>query len=409
MPRFLPSGDTALVVEFGDRVDQALSGLVLALAHRLEEAAIPGIVELVPTFRSLMVHYDPVRLPQAELKRRLAPLLNRLEAAGSLGRRWRIPACYDESLGLDLADVAGRMGLTRSQVIERHSATLFHVYMMGFLPGLPYLGGLPPEFELPRRENPRIKVPRGSVAVAMSMTVIYPLESPGGWHILAQTPVPMWDMAKEPPALLAAGDKVMFEPIPLARYEALLAEAAAGELRLCARRHGRMTPALRVISPGLMTTLQDLGRPGYQRLGVPVSGALDHVCLRAANLLVGNPAGMGALEIAYQGPTLAVEADSVRVAVAGGQAPIDILAARRRRQPSPRLLRERPPGAWTNLEDWGANRQRHPLSRDRRRLRHRSRDGQPIDAHARWHRRLRGPRVEDGRSRAAAAAGCARA
>jgi inhibitor of KinA len=232
VPRFLPSGDTALVVEFGDRVDQALSGLVLALARRLEEAAIPGIVELVPTFRSLMVHYDPVRLSQAELKRRLAPLLDRLEAAGSLGRRWRIPACYDESLGLDLADVAGRMGLTRSQVIERHSATLFHVYMMGFLPGLPYLGGLPPEFGLPRRENPRIKVPRGSVAVAMSMTVIYPLESPGGWHILAQTPVPMWDMAKEPPALLAAGDKVMFEPIPRARYEALLAEAAAGELRL---------------------------------------------------------------------------------------------------------------------------------------------------------------------------------
>jgi inhibitor of KinA len=232
LARFLPSGDTALVVEFGDRVDPALSGLVLALAKRLEDAAIPGIVELVPTFRSLMVHYDPVRLPQAQLKRQLAPLLDRLEAAGSTGRRWRIPACYDQSLGLDLADVAGRMGLTPSQVIERHSATLFHVYMMGFLPGLPYLGGLPPEFEIPRRENPRIKVPRGSVAVAMAMTVIYPLESPGGWHILARTPAPLWDMGHDPPALLAAGDKVVFEPISLARYEALLAEAAAGGLRL---------------------------------------------------------------------------------------------------------------------------------------------------------------------------------
>jgi KipI family sensor histidine kinase inhibitor len=230
--RFLASGDTALVIEFGDRVDQRLSGLVLALAHRLADAAIPGVVEMVPTFRSLMVHYDPVALPQAELKRRLAPLLAGLEAAGSVGRRWRIPACYDESLGLDLLEVAGRMGMSTAEVIARHSATTFHVYMMGFLPGLPYLGGLPREFELPRRENPRIKVPKGAVAVAMSMTVIYPLESPGGWHILARTPVPLWDMGADPPALLDAGDKVVFEPIPLARYEALLGEAAAGRLRL---------------------------------------------------------------------------------------------------------------------------------------------------------------------------------
>jgi KipI family sensor histidine kinase inhibitor len=230
--RFLAGGDTALVIEFGDRVDQHLSGLVVALAHRLADAAIPGVVETVPTFRSLMVHYDPVTLSQAELRRRLAPMLDRLEAAGGGGRRWRIPACYDASLGLDLVEVAGRMGLSTAEVVARHSATTFHVYMMGFLPGLPYLGGLPPEFGLPRRENPRIKVPKGAVAVAMSMTVIYPLESPGGWHILARTPVPLWEMGADPPALLDAGDKVMFEPIPLARYEALLEEAAAGRLRL---------------------------------------------------------------------------------------------------------------------------------------------------------------------------------
>jgi KipI family sensor histidine kinase inhibitor len=230
--RFLASGDTALVIEFGNRVDQRVSGLVLALARRIANAAIPGVIEMVPTFRSLMVHYDPLALTQAELGRRLAPMLDGLEAMGGGGRRWRIPACYDESLGLDLAEVAGRMGLSPAQVVERHSATTFHVYMMGFLPGLPYLGGLPPEFELPRRENPRIKVPKGAVAVAMAMTVIYPLESPGGWHILARTPVPLWDMAADPPALLDAGDKVRFEPVPLARYEALLAEAAAGRLRL---------------------------------------------------------------------------------------------------------------------------------------------------------------------------------
>jgi inhibitor of KinA len=230
--RFLSAGDTALVVEFGDRVDRTLSGLVLALAHRLADAAVPGVVETVPTFRSLMVHYDPLQLTQAQLQGRLAPLLDGLEAAESAGRHWRIPACYDASLGLDLADVAERTGLSVAEVAWRHSGALHHIYMMGFLPGLPYLGGLPPEFELPRRENPRIKVPSGAIAVAMSMTVVYPLESPGGWHILARTPAPLWDMRRNPPALLAAGDKVTFEPISLREYETLLARAAAGELHL---------------------------------------------------------------------------------------------------------------------------------------------------------------------------------
>jgi inhibitor of KinA len=229
-PRFLAAGDTALVVEFGDRVDRSLSELVLALARRLEGARIEGIVEMVPTFRSLMVHYDPLKATHAALKARLSPLLDGLQASESAGRRWRIPACYDASLGLDLAEVAERTGMSLTQVIERHSATPQLVYMMGFLPGLPYLGGLPPEFGLPRRENPRVKVPPGSISVAMAMTVIYPLESPGGWHILARTPAPLWDMRRPQPALFAAGDIVTFTPISLGDYEAMLAQAASGEL-----------------------------------------------------------------------------------------------------------------------------------------------------------------------------------
>jgi inhibitor of KinA len=231
-PRYLQSGDTALVVQFGEQIDARVSGLVLALAQRVADAAIPGVVELVPTFRSLMVHYDPLRLTQQALKGRLAPMLQGLEAAEQAGRRWRIPTCYDESVGLDLAEVAQRTGLTVPQVVERHSATTYHVYMVGFLPGFPYLGGLPKELELPRRENPRLKVPRGSIAIAMAMTGVYTLESPGGWHILGRTPVPLWDLARDPPAPLAAGDKVMFQPIPLGTYEALLRQADAGKLWL---------------------------------------------------------------------------------------------------------------------------------------------------------------------------------
>src|SRR5262252_3257058 len=168
-PRFLPAGDTALIVEFGDRVDWHLSALVLALAQKLKAAKLAGVIEAVPTFRSLMVYYDPLATSHADVRRAIHPLLAGLEAATTAGRRWRIPACYDASLGLDLAEVARRTGLSPQEVVERHSQTRQRVYMMGFLPGLPYLGGLPDEFALPRRVDPRVAVPSGSVAVAMSM------------------------------------------------------------------------------------------------------------------------------------------------------------------------------------------------------------------------------------------------
>jgi KipI family sensor histidine kinase inhibitor len=231
-PRFLPCGDTALCVEFGDSIDRHVSALVLALAHRLENASLPGIVELVPTFRSLLIHYDPSVLRQAELKANLAPFLTGLEAAEGSGRLWRLPACYDESLAPDLAEVANRTRLTQHEVAERHSAVTYHVYMVGFLPGYPYMGDLPPEIALPRRENPRTKVPPGSIAIATTMTAVYPQESPGGWHLIGRTPLPLWDLRRDPPAILGAGDKVVFQPVSLAEYETLSAKSAAGEFRL---------------------------------------------------------------------------------------------------------------------------------------------------------------------------------
>lgn len=230
--RLLACGDTALAVEFGDAIDGRVSALVLALAERLAAAAIPGIGELVPTFRSLTVYYDPTVLAQAELKHGLHPLLGGLEAAKGAGRLWRVPACYDASLAPDMAEVAHRTGLTSDEVAERHSAATYHVYMVGFLPGYPYMGDLPQELALPRRENPRTKVPPGSIAIATSLTAVYTLESPGGWHLIGRTPVPLWDLRRDPPAVLAAGDKVQFEPIALEAYEALAERAAAGTFRL---------------------------------------------------------------------------------------------------------------------------------------------------------------------------------
>ena len=126
-----------------------------------------------------MVHYDPLTISNAELQARIKPLLSMLAGTVSAGRHWRLPACYDAKLGLDLAEVAGRTGLSEAEVVVRHSTAPFRVYMVGFLPGFAYLGGLPAALELPRRENPRLKVEAGSIAIAMAMSVIYSIESPG--------------------------------------------------------------------------------------------------------------------------------------------------------------------------------------------------------------------------------------
>ncbi|MDX2202951.1 MAG: 5-oxoprolinase subunit PxpB [Hyphomicrobiaceae bacterium] len=228
-PCFLDAGDTALVVEFGRDVDRHASALVLALADRVAAAAIDGVVETLPTFRSLMVHYDPLRLSAPDLRARIRPLLEGLTAAEQSGRRWSLPACYDPSISLDLVEVAERTRLSVDDVIRVHSATTFHVYMLGFLPGFPYMGDLPPALELPRRQTPRVRMPKGAVAIAMRMCSVYSLESPGGWHVLSLTPALLWDPRRESAGLLAAGDKVSFVPVSLAEYHTLLGRAERGE------------------------------------------------------------------------------------------------------------------------------------------------------------------------------------
>jgi len=228
--KVLTAGDTALVVEFGDRVDRTLSNFVLALARRLDESQVAGIVETVPTFRSLMVHYDPLVITADALVARIVALMEGLRAVEQGGREWRLPACYDAELAPDLADVAARTGLTPAQVIERHAAVTYHVYMLGFMPGLAYMGDVLPELQLARRETPRLKIPAGTLAIGTTMTCIFPRESPCGIHLIGRSPVALWRpqtaSGAGPGALLAPGDKVVFTPISLREYETLTARAA---------------------------------------------------------------------------------------------------------------------------------------------------------------------------------------
>jgi KipI family sensor histidine kinase inhibitor len=228
-PRFLPSGDTALVVEFGNRMDRHLSALVLNLRRRLQQEPLPGVVETVPTFRSLMIHYDPLVVRARELEAQIEPMLGELEGGVMVGQRWVFPTCYEgEEMAPDLAEVARTTRLSEAEVVRLHTSIEHLVYVIGFLPGLPYMGELPEALHLPRRTSPRIRVPAGSVAIATNQTCIYPLDSPGGWHIIGRCTVPLFDLRRAQPGLLSPGDTVRFVPVDRDRYQEMQTASANG-------------------------------------------------------------------------------------------------------------------------------------------------------------------------------------
>src|SRR5277367_3265613 len=219
--RFLSVGDCAFAVEFGDTIDRALSRAVLRLDAVIRAEQPRGVVETVPTFRSLLVHYDPLATSRAALEGTIERLLDRTESEGVNGRLWRLPVCYEDEFAPDLAEVARLTGLAPGDVAALHSGTRFHVYMLGFLPGFPYLGDLPAALALPRRADPRLRVPAGSISIATTLTAIYPYESPGGWHLIGATPIRMFDPERPKPALFAPGDAVSFRPIDPAAFASI--------------------------------------------------------------------------------------------------------------------------------------------------------------------------------------------
>ncbi|MEO8667225.1 MAG: 5-oxoprolinase subunit PxpB [Bauldia sp.] len=229
--RFLPAGDTALVVEFGDRIDRALSERVLRLGERIRESALAGVTETVATFRSLLVHYDPLVTGAAAVKEHIADLLDDRAGGPRPRRLFRVPACYDQACAPDLDEVATRAGMSRAEVIEAHCGQDYHVYSIGFLPGYAYMGDVVPALALPRRTDPRVRVPAGSVAIAAGMTGIYPIESPGGWHLIGATAIRLFDPDWPQPSLFRPGDAVRFVPISREDYDRARAAMATEPLQ----------------------------------------------------------------------------------------------------------------------------------------------------------------------------------
>ena len=219
-PKILLCGDQAVSIEFGDSIDPKINRKVLQLFDRLRARPVPGIKDLIPSYRSLLIQYDPLHLSLEELKNILAAYLPGLEQWVSPPRNLiEVPVCYGGVFGPDLTEVADYHGLTPEEVIDLHSAVTYQVYLIGFTPGFPFLGGLDPRLHTPRKKTPREKVPAGSVGLADQQTGIYSLDSPGGWRLIGRTPVRLFDLSRGKPLFLEVGDRVRFCPILEKEYE----------------------------------------------------------------------------------------------------------------------------------------------------------------------------------------------
>lgn len=228
-PRFLPCGDTAVTIEFGTEIDDGLNALCLAFDTALTAAAIPGVIETLPTYRSVLVQVDPLVIDMAAFERRVHEVLSTLAPDGAPPRRWAIPVVYGGEFGIDLEDVARAHGISTEEVIRRHSSRTYRVAMLGFLPGFCYLSGADQSIALPRRISPRLKTPAGTVSIGGVQALFASVEAPSGWHLLGRTPVRNFMPDRDPVFLVGAGDEVVFHPIAASDWDALDRAAAAGE------------------------------------------------------------------------------------------------------------------------------------------------------------------------------------
>jgi KipI family sensor histidine kinase inhibitor len=228
-PRLLPSGDSAITVEFSRNIDDAANRRVLALDRVLAAEPVAGITETVPTYRSLLVHYDPVKIGFDQLGEKLLALAQKPPPAAAKTRHWRIPVVYGGEHGIDLEDVAKALNTTPDDIVARHVAGDYRVAMIGFTPGWSYLSGLAKSLHMPRRQNPRLLTPAGTISIGGVQTGVQCLAGPSGWHLLGRTAVRTYQLHRDPIFLLEPGDGVSFTAVDAKTFAEQDRAAEAGE------------------------------------------------------------------------------------------------------------------------------------------------------------------------------------
>jgi KipI family sensor histidine kinase inhibitor len=323
-----PLGDSAVLLRLGDTIDAAMATRVRALAAAIKRQPPAGVTDVVPAFASVAVFYDVVpAFDFAALWAELSVIATRAESdvTPASSRRVEVPVAYGGDFGPDLAAVAEHAAVSPAEAVALHRDAGYVVYAIGFTPGFPYLGGLPPRLAMPRRATPRAVVPAGSVAIGGVQAGIYPIASPGGWNVIGRTPLRLFDWRRPDAALLQPGDEVRFVEMDRADFydaaeaaEQALQECGAGAPAAPGSADGAERSSMTVRKAGMFTTVQDTGRAGHRSLGVPSGGAADPIALRLANLLVGNDENAAAVEFTLVGPELFFERETV-IALGGAE------------------------------------------------------------------------------------------
>lgn len=225
-------GDKAITVEFSNEISEAVNQKVTQLNQKILKGSLSGIEATIPTYRALLIQYEPLEIGYELLKNKLEVLLDEyVDIRSSKSKVYVIPVCYGGDYGPDIERVASTNGLSCDEVITMHSERDYRIYMLGFTPGFPYLGGMNPALETPRLTQPRIKIQAGSVGIAGKQTGIYPIDSPGGWQIIGRTPLKLFDSERKPSILLESGAYIRFKAIDASTYERIAVEVAAGVYR----------------------------------------------------------------------------------------------------------------------------------------------------------------------------------
>jgi len=326
-PRFREAGDSAALLQWEPVIDAAINARAIAVADAARSKRIAGVRDVVSTFRSVAVYFDPLLVSIETVREALLSSAIISTGPSTSERVVEVPVTYGGDAGPDMPEVAAMTGISEADVASRHADATYRVFMLGFLPGFAYMASVDEHITMPRRASPRVRVPAGSIGIAGRQTGVYPIESPGGWQIVGRTPLSVFDPTRSQPCLFAPGDSVRF--VDVGRLKA--APAKPAYLKVAPTSLGSaFRRTITVITPGLFTTVQDEGRWGHQSSGVSVSGAMDVVAHRLANAAVGNDRTAATLEVTLQGPELRVDHDAV-VAVAGADlsatidgAPIDL-------------------------------------------------------------------------------------
>lgn len=316
--RFFRSGDAAILAVLGEGISEEVNDRVMALYRAVLRANVPQIVEAVPSYTSLLVHYRPELASYADMQDLLVSLAESpAEETAAKPHTVEVPVCYGLHFGPDLWEMEKELGLSRREIIDIHSGRDYRVYMMGFLPGFVYLGGMDERIAFPRLKKPRLHIDAGAVGIAGSQTGIYPSASPGGWRIIGRTPMRMFDPEADPPVPVRPGDFIRFVPISVDEYYDLNARSPKRpEKPKHAQELSSGGLCLKILTPSPLCTVQGGGHSGAQAFGMTEGGAMDRASLSLANSLVGKEETADALEITLAGGTFEAEGEGF-VAVTG--------------------------------------------------------------------------------------------